>query len=1358
MATSGLDLAAQITADATVWVRETQKAAKSMQALANSAQQSANSITKSYGNAQRAGGRLSKFVRTTLAVAFGIQLSNAVTRATFALKAFVKESIFGAARTEQMASVLNMLGRRVGYSSDQIETFTHNIRKSGIELGIAQNTLAEFIRNNMDAAQAVDLARVAQDAAVISNSNSSATLDRLIYGIARQNSLLLRNAGVQVQVGQAVAEYAAEIGKATDSLTNAERTQAVLNAALAEGKKLSGAYAKSLEEPVKKLGSLVRIVNDIKISIGNGLYPAFKQFVNEGLDPFVQWIKASLAEGSQLNTWISNFGQSMANAMAAFIAFTQDEDTQKTLQGIGESLITIAESAGRVAAEVVKVGGAITAWAAWNVAVQGAAVALKALAAILEPLLPVITAFVLALGAKAVLGFAAGIGAAAVAKIKYAAATWSAVTALAAETQATVAATAATLGLSAALKTILPLLVLTAGAFVLMEIFKGANDEGKKLEATIDSINSALYDQNGLLPDNQEAWRNWLGNRPFQNIDSDVQQLVDTLGLTSVELQEFVRIVQESGETGEYVFPPLLDYLKSLNTGYDLATSQAENFVVALRLIGDAQKRTFQRTSWEQIQRLLVDSLEPPSGDMVSEWQSSADRTLELLQQFAVEAGLAADIASARSIDWEAWLNSRSAAEAIQFAEQFGEITATVNEEVLAYNKVVHEAALQTEELEVRALALSGAVEELGISLAEAERRVVTAEKDFQNLNDRIKITSGLTTDLIGTTDNLGDSVDAMAQVMFQAANAQRATGDEAEQLESMIAGVQGAAFANAEAIHKMNQAADIASDATEILRGELQKARDWLVQAGQAAGYNTDELLRMYDMMMTIDGAPPVVVDVVMRFGGMNTQSISAVIEALTAVGVPADIPFIAHLEKLLSLLSMPEITEAPWSGRGGRGLEETVDLWEQILGAIERSAAAVKTGTSAISGYISATERVERIDEEINALLDQRNKLQEDGNRFQREYELSVLRQARALLDLEATYERLVARQQELTPEALEDQQAAIDDLVAKAHEVTAVERGLIAQGFITEAEAAADVTAAEATEIERLANALSAAERRYAAGIITEAEYTAAQDALTQSIADAIAPSQELIDAQERLAEMQAEAETIALDLAIAEEELALASEDAAAALSAEEAVKQQIAAIDERLRDLALEQVEAVRAQEAAYMELARSAPEVVKALEAIDDMGGTLADQFALITEHIREMMEEARQAFPEFDEYRQAVELDRFYKSIEEHGLGNVMNYLAGLESVPAMANGGVVKKPQLVLAGEAGPEAIVPLSKLGAMGGGGSTYNINISAGVSDPAAVSEAVVEALREYERANGPVPVTTESSMYTSSAST
>ena len=84
--------------------------------------------------------------------------------------------------------------------------------------------------------------------------------------------------------------------------------------------------------------------------------------------------------------------------------------------------------------------------------------------------------------------------------------------------------------------------------------------------------------------------------------------------------------------------------------------------------------------------------------------------------------------------------------------------------------------------------------------------------------------------------------------------------------------------------------------------------------------------------------------------------------------------------------------------------------------------------------------------------------------------------------------------------------------------------------------------------------------------------------------------------------------------------------------------------------------------------------------------------------------------------------------------------------------NTPKMAKGGIVRKATPLIAGEAGPEAIVPLGK----GLGGATYNINVGAGVSDPAAVAEAVVEALRAYERGNGPVPVTTVASMYTASA--
>jgi len=52
--------------------------------------------------------------------------------------------------------------------------------------------------------------------------------------------------------------------------------------------------------------------------------------------------------------------------------------------------------------------------------------------------------------------------------------------------------------------------------------------------------------------------------------------------------------------------------------------------------------------------------------------------------------------------------------------------------------------------------------------------------------------------------------------------------------------------------------------------------------------------------------------------------------------------------------------------------------------------------------------------------------------------------------------------------------------------------------------------------------------------------------------------------------------------------------------------------------------------------------------------------------------------------------------------------------------NITKWATGGIVTSPTLGIAGEAGPEAIIPLSKLGSMGGGG-TYNITVNASVSN-------------------------------------
>ena len=70
---------------------------------------------------------------------------------------------------------------------------------------------------------------------------------------------------------------------------------------------------------------------------------------------------------------------------------------------------------------------------------------------------------------------------------------------------------------------------------------------------------------------------------------------------------------------------------------------------------------------------------------------------------------------------------------------------------------------------------------------------------------------------------------------------------------------------------------------------------------------------------------------------------------------------------------------------------------------------------------------------------------------------------------------------------------------------------------------------------------------------------------------------------------------------------------------------------------------------------------------------------------------------------------------------------------------VMPMAKGGIVTKPTLILAGEAGSEAIIPLSKMNQMNQGG--VNITIQTGVGDPVAIGREVQKVLNAYGRRTG-----------------
>jgi hypothetical protein len=87
-------------------------------------------------------------------------------------------------------------------------------------------------------------------------------------------------------------------------------------------------------------------------------------------------------------------------------------------------------------------------------------------------------------------------------------------------------------------------------------------------------------------------------------------------------------------------------------------------------------------------------------------------------------------------------------------------------------------------------------------------------------------------------------------------------------------------------------------------------------------------------------------------------------------------------------------------------------------------------------------------------------------------------------------------------------------------------------------------------------------------------------------------------------------------------------------------------------------------------------------------------------------------------------------------------GLGSLD--LSSIFPVTPFATGGIVTGPTLGLIGEAGPEAVIPLSKGGKIGG--TTINLTVNAGMGTQGAeVGRQIVDALKAYERRNGSVYV-------------
>lgn len=180
--------------------------------------------------------------------------------ATLAANVFALSAAFGvlqrAAQLEQLKAGFEALANTSGRTASLIVKSIQDITDGAVSADAAFRSAAAGFNAGFSTREIERLTQVAKNASQALGRNLPDSLDRLIRGTAKLEPEILDELGIFVRLDDAVQRYAQDLGKTAGDLTDAERRQAFLNAALTQGELKFSALGDSIPaNPFEKLAA-----------------------------------------------------------------------------------------------------------------------------------------------------------------------------------------------------------------------------------------------------------------------------------------------------------------------------------------------------------------------------------------------------------------------------------------------------------------------------------------------------------------------------------------------------------------------------------------------------------------------------------------------------------------------------------------------------------------------------------------------------------------------------------------------------------------------------------------------------------------------------------------------------------------------------------------------------------------------------------------------------------------------------------------------------------------------------------------------------------------------------------------------
>ncbi len=311
------------------------------------------------------------------AVSLGISLS------AMALVKYGEDAAMMAAHYNTLGVTMTKVGANALYTASQMQGFSEQLQKSGIAMVESRQTLTQMAQAHIDLSKAQTLGRIAQDAAVIGNTNSSEAFQRMIYGIQSGQVEILRTIGINVNFEQSYAKLGKQLGKTAEDLSETEKAQARTNAVMEKGKDISGTYEAAMGTAGKQIASLKRYFDDLKVTAGE----AFQPLLTSGVGVLTSTLKAisthieeiTTAIGLLVGTGITVFFARLAETVVTAVV-AQNNYMRAVAEGnvvtLGSAEANLQKAAALEAEAAATAAAAIAEEAYWKAELQSA-VALK---------------------------------------------------------------------------------------------------------------------------------------------------------------------------------------------------------------------------------------------------------------------------------------------------------------------------------------------------------------------------------------------------------------------------------------------------------------------------------------------------------------------------------------------------------------------------------------------------------------------------------------------------------------------------------------------------------------------------------------------------------------------------------------------------------------------------------------------------------------------------------------------------------------------------------------------------------------------------------------------------------------------